>query len=71
MTRKDYVALAAALKDAKPLSTRPQMRNLYGAEDETPYTVWCASVYAVSDVLGRDNTRFDRERFLTACGAGL
>jgi len=56
MTRKDYILIAAALK---------------AAYDETYHTVHAgidAAAVALADALGRDNPRFDRERFLKAAG---
>lgn len=57
MTRKDYVAIAAAIK-------------LAGSVNES--TGHKLGVYDVARVLAetlaQDNPRFDRGRFLTACG---
>lgn len=58
MTRKDYILIAAALKAAR-IAT------------ETDITVYAlnATAHTVSDALALDNSRFDRIRFLKACGA--
>ncbi len=61
MTRKDYVAIAGALKDARPLAspnalTQAAMDAIDNAAD------------FIADAMARDNPRFDRARFLTACG---
>lgn len=65
MTRKDYVLIAAALKEARDMLaanganlTRTQC-SLNGAD---------ASAIELADALSRDNPRFDRERFLKAAG---
>lgn len=58
MTRKDYVLLAAALKDAKPLPS-PCPESCHG---------WRLASHAVCEALSRDNPQFDRDRFLRACG---
>lgn len=59
MTRKDYIAIAAAIKGPNPAPA---------AISET----WnlCRDLIAdrIADVLARDNSRFDRAKFLTACG---
>lgn len=67
MTRKDYVAIAAAIK----VSTLPP----YKGEDppnSRARQAWndaCLVVARnIADVLQADNVRFDRARFLTACG---
>jgi hypothetical protein len=56
MTRKDYIALANALKDAKPDTFHD------------PVKIWGIAVANIADVLKADNSNFDRARFLTACG---
>ncbi len=56
MTRKDYIALAAALKGAHP--------GLSGEIDKNE--AWRRSVRAVADTLAADNPRFDMGRFLNA-----
>jgi hypothetical protein len=58
MSRKDYVALAAALHNAKPGVGAP----------EAAFAVWFACTAAVAAALSRDNERFDRDRFSAACG---
>ena len=57
MTRKDYVLIAAALKNARGDCAT-------GAEYEGVDT----AARHVSDALAKDNPRFERGRFLTACG---
>jgi hypothetical protein len=59
MTRKDYILIAEALKAARAEATAVAMRAAVG--------VTIAAVH-ISDVLARDNPRFDRECFLKACG---
>lgn len=56
MTRKDYIALAAALKDEQP------------NPESVTHACWNNNVLAVANVLQDDNPRFDRERFLRAAG---
>lgn len=66
MSKKDYAMLANALRSA-----RGDQNNATRALD---YAVWAAStdacnaiVAAIADTLARDNSRFDRARFLLAC----
>lgn len=54
MTKKDYVLIAAAIKAASNAPGYPQ-RNAFVA-------------FALADALQRDNPRFDRAKFLAACG---
>lgn len=63
MTRKDYVAIAAALK----------AQNSWVVGDNNTrrlhqHAQWCRDVQAVADVFARDNARFDRQKFLVAAG---
>ena len=60
MTRKDYVLIAAALAAAGQTYSA---RLIAEARDQ-----WVEDCHALADALARDNARFDRERFLTACG---
>lgn len=55
MTKKDYELIAKAISrvTAMPAPYR------YGGQ---------YSALALADVLGKDNPRFDKERFLKACG---
>ena len=65
MTRKDYILIANALRDA-----RAKIRQ---CEPEESLADLCDGVsYAIdyiTDALARDNPRFDRAKFLEACGA--
>lgn len=60
MTRKDYVMLAAALH---PTNTQPCYSE--GREQHK------ADCEAIADALAKNDPRFDRERFLKACGVQL
>lgn len=65
MTRKDYILIAAALREA-----------VWEAETGRPGYVPLQETRAVmaivngrmADALANDNPRFDRARFLAACG---
>jgi hypothetical protein len=56
MTRKDYILLADALKAAAYALNPPER---YGA---------LLAAYEISHILQEDNPRFDRKRFMDACG---
>lgn len=59
MTRKDYILLANALASAKPEYV----------PTASPFNEqWRDDCEAVADALAADNARFERERFLKACG---
>ncbi len=65
MTRKDYVAIAAAIKSGQPAEV-PGMPEgwINGA------TAACEQIsYAVAEVMAKDNPRFDTARFLAAGNA--
>ena len=60
MTRKDYVLISGALKDARNSLGRfasPQEINLFHQ-----------ACFSIASALKEENERFDRERFMTACG---
>lgn len=57
MSRKDYVAIAAAFREIREL----------GVAGEDPAMVLTALQNRIADVLGGDNSRFDRDRFWVAC----
>ncbi len=73
MTRKHFIAIAAALADA-----RPDSRFTPGTSDEqisTYWQQWAVDVLRITQTLeticGFDlngNRRFKRDRFLAACG---
>ncbi len=64
MTRKDYVLIAAALKDALPSAyDSADINNRVGASD-----MHATCVAMIANRLAQDNPRFDRARFLKAAG---
>jgi hypothetical protein len=63
MTRKDYILIAAAFAEAKR-----QIPNT-GLMNQTYENIGLATAArVVAWSLAKDNQRFDRERFLNACG---
>jgi len=58
MTRKDYELIARALK----------ISGLNWEDGATPETVIREVAGQLAYTLAQDNPRFDRARFLTACG---
>jgi hypothetical protein len=62
MTKKDYIILARALQDSKPQTTG----NLN--DDYILLKSWNITVESIAYELAKDNTRFHRNTFLTACG---
>lgn len=63
MTRKDYVLLAEALKEAR--------NHCWAVEvpDPASFRVGLqAAAEEIAGALGRDNPKFDRDRFLKASG---
>lgn len=69
MTKKDYELIAGALSIAKPAE------HNYPSEitDIDTYRAgrrhqWVNTCKTMADVLETTNTRFDRSKFITACG---
>lgn len=63
MTRKDYELIARALIDSKPLFD--------SYEDRCERHGWRVACHSVCEALASDNSRFDRDRFLKACGVAV
>jgi superfamily I DNA/RNA helicase len=61
MTKKHFEAFARIIRDATP-HAGPEESNLYDVATRH------AMAYLVIAVAERDNLRFDRSRFLLACG---
>lgn len=62
MTRNDYELIARAFRESIPVATL--------APDDLPRVRqgWATAAHAVADMLAAGNARFDRTRFLAACG---
>lgn len=61
MTRKNYVAFAEMFKRMKP--------DTSGLQCSRPEDIqWRMTVDGAAELFQRDNPRFDRMRFLDACG---
>ena len=65
MTRKDYVAIARAFHECKPLD------NGTGAVFAAERQKWDECVAVVAEVFAADNARFERLRFVAACAKGI
>lgn len=61
MTRKDYVAIAEAIEEGL------KVNGLGGGWSEAKGAILTVAK-EIANVLAADNKRFDRERFLKACG---
>ena len=71
MTKKDYVLIAATLRgDAAHLAPNAVYTDYttMPAWNKGAYDQWHTTVLAVCDALVSTNPRFDRARFLAACG---
>ena len=67
MTKKDYTALAAALKATKPVYTGDKFHMDY-AYHGIAYQQWVDDVTAITEVCAVGNTSFSRGKFIAACG---
>jgi hypothetical protein len=66
MTRKDYVAIAAALNSARSQPAQAGETLTQAAADFNCGLKTAAQ--RIADHFARDNSHFDRGRFMTACG---
>ncbi len=64
MTRKDYVMIAGIIKDCNLIPTLNKNKEEGLIQADILFTVASQLAYK----LEQDNPRFDRARFLTACG---
>jgi hypothetical protein len=58
LTKKDYIKIAAAFKAERPGDNW----------DPNKRVQWELDIKAITGVLAGDNSRFDTDRFLLACG---
>lgn len=58
MTRRDYVLLAHTMRAVRPDAAFKDMRHQ-----------WCTDILALATALRGTNPRFERDRFVIACGA--
>lgn len=70
MTKKDYIKLAKAMEVARPKSYLSYLneklewrRNQYSSVKQ-----WRHGCMVLADSLGADNSKFNRDTFLKACG---
>jgi hypothetical protein len=61
MTRKDYEAIASVVS---------YVGDMYQSQ-QNEYEAILTLAEGLADTLARDNARFDRSRFLEACGFGI
>lgn len=57
MTKKDYIAIAAAIRE-----------QVDADANKGGHSITRAIADRIADACARDNARFDRGRFLAACG---
>ena len=65
MTRKDYILIAAALKQSKPDKAVTKMT---GKEFRARLNTWHDACMEIADSLEGDNLNFDKGKFFQACG---
>lgn len=61
MTKKDYIAIAHIIQDAK------QDEHDSIEEEQAAELTRTGIAHEMADLCARDNPRFDRDRFLKAC----
>ncbi|HEY4963263.1 MAG TPA: hypothetical protein VIH90_01020 [Candidatus Saccharimonadales bacterium] len=66
MTKKDYIKAASILYNERCNFTFTANEKHYVFTENSAQ--WCRIVQSLADWFANDNKRFDRERFLNACG---
>lgn len=69
MTRKDYVLIAKAMADARPLAA-DRIPFYASARAMGAVDAWENTVAIIGRALQADNPRFDAARFVAACNEG-
>ncbi len=64
MSRRDYVAIAAKLRHSLGFADG----EMSECEREAARRAVACAAFGIADALAADNVRFDRVRFLAACG---
>ena len=67
MTKKDFGALASAFIRTKPLFIG-DMDSMAFLHHSLEYNMWKDCVIAVMEACIADNPKFDKGKFMTACG---
>lgn len=72
MTRKDYIAIANAMRKGRPIQDTlpsPMIHDMPRWQDNQQHKLrqWEYDRMAIADALAIDNPRFDRARFYAAC----
>ena len=69
LSRADFTAIAAALKDAKLVQPPESIRDYAACMlFQTANMAWEECCHAVASALATTNPRFHRDQFLAACG---
>lgn len=67
MTRKDYELIAATMLDARPSPYASDAKG-YAVRYAARLSQYRIDCETLADALATDNARFDRDKFLAACG---
>jgi len=68
MTRKDYVAIAQCLRMARPVMNSVYYGTMSAETSDQIHATVSDVAQHLCAHMERDNPRFDRARFLAACG---
>ena len=68
MTRKDYVAIAKAFSNERLAWPKRSQPGEMAVGDEFAQAALTSTAARIASVFEADNPRFDRSRFLKACG---
>jgi hypothetical protein len=68
MTRRDYVLIADTMREQIDRRRNFRMADCKTDPNASGYSALCLAVWQLADRLAENNPRFDKQRFISACG---
>lgn len=68
MTKRDYNLIADTMRQQIDRRRTYRLTDLKTDPNASGYSALCLAVWQLADRLAENNPRFDKERFISACG---